>query len=124
MGTPSTSGTSVETSGGGSRSADLSETEAGARGTDSADTSASEAPVASSAAPSREGQGSGNETSGGSIWTLRTGAAAPAAGGGTGGGGDPDPPPPPPPPTMPFADENGVDTDDVTTRADGIKVPY
>ena len=54
---------------------------------------------------------------------MRGGAAAPAAGGGTGGGGDPDPPPPPPP-TMPFADENGVDTDDVTTRADGIKVPY
>ena len=25
---------------------------------------------------------------------------------------------------MAFADENGVDTDDVTTRADGIKVPY
>ena len=82
------------------------------------------------AAPSREGQGSGNETSGSGadIWPLGGGAAAPAAstsgGGGAGGGGDTNPPPPPPPSTMPFAEENGVDPEDVATKADTIKVPY
>ena len=59
--------------------------------------------------PSREGQGSGNETSG-----ADSGASSEdmdeAGGGNT--------------VSMAFADENGPDPEDVYAKADGIKVPY
>ena len=69
---PSTSGNfrrgfPAEAAGAWNARADLGETvetAPAAHGTDSADTWTSEAPVVSLGAPSREGQGSGNETSG------------------------------------------------------------
>ena len=67
-------------------------------------------------APSREGQGSGNGTSGAGAW-RGDGAAAPAAKGGGEQGATL-------PVSMAFADENGVDGEDVYTKADGIRVPY
>ena len=63
-------------------------------------------------APSRGGQGSGNETSGSGANSQLERRRQ------TGGGGAPHPP------AMTFADENGVDAEDVYTKADGIKVPY
>ena len=63
-------------------------------------------------APSREGQGSGNGTSG------TGGAAAPAAKRDEAGGGSTQAV------SMAFADENGPDPEDVHTKADTIKVPY
>ena len=75
--------------------------------------------MVSSGAPSREGQGSGRD-----FRIRRCGASSEddwgrrsyEAGGGSGGA--------PPPPAMTFADENGVDDEDVYTKADGIKVLY
>ena len=110
--TPSTSGGRPQAS------ADLGETEGGADGTESADAEGSEPSVSSagtSRAPSRAtstpGSTSGGDETGGDIAT-------------TGGGGEGGSAPPPPRAMVNYADSNEADTDDVCTRADGIKVPY
>ena len=65
----------------------------------------------SSGAPSREGQGSGNETSGAGGAATQRGEVDEAGGGSTQA-------------KMTFADENEADPEDVYAKADGIRVPY